>query len=239
MLFRSDNGHIDVEQVSLVLGRGYVLSFQERPGDVFEPIRQRLRGNKGRVRRMGADYLAYCLLDAVVDGYFAVLEQLGDAIEGLQEDIVDSPHAELMRDLHGLKRDGLLLRKSVWPMRELLSSLWRAESSLVDPSTGIYLRDVYDHTVAAMDTLETYREMISGLHDTYLSGLSNRMNEVMKVLTIIATLFIPVTFIAGVYGMNFEHMPELAKPWAYPAVLTLMAGVIVTMLIYFRRKKWL
>lgn len=240
-MLRWDDEHarLDVEQVSLVLGRGYVISFQERPGDVFEPVRQRLRTNKGRVRRMGADYLAYSLLDAVVDGYFSVLEQLGDRIEALQENIIQSPQPELMHDLHDLKRDGLLLRRSIWPMRELLSSLWRGESSLIERDIGIYLRDVYDHSVGAMDTLETFREMLSGLHDTYLSGLSHRMNEVMKVLTIIATLFIPVTFISGVYGMNFQHMPELAQPWAYPAALGLMGGVMIGMVIYFRRKKWL
>ncbi len=230
---------LEIEQVSLIIGSDFVLSFQERPGDLFDPIRDRLRSGKGRVRKAGADYLAYCLLDAVVDGYFVVLEQLGDRIDDLEEDLVNSPGREQLRTLHRLKRHGLFLRRSVWPLREVLSGLQRSDSALVQSEVKIYLRDVYDHTIQVIDTLEAFRDILAGMLDTYLSSLSNRMNEIMKVLTIIATIFIPLTFLAGIWGMNFEHMPELSYPWAYPAALGLMAAVALALVIFFRRKGWL
>jgi magnesium transporter len=230
---------VRAEQVSLILGPNFVLSFQEVPGDVFEPIRDRIRHAKGRVRRMGSDYLAYALLDSIVDNYFIVLEGFGEKIEGLEEELIGNPSPETLQTLHSLKREMIFLRKSVWPLRELISGLQRAESTLITEGTGIYLRDVYDHTIQVMDTVESFRDMVSGMLDTYLTSISNRMNEVMKVLTIIATIFIPITFIAGIYGMNFEFMPELAVRYAYFAVLGVMAGVGIAMIVYFKTKGWL
>ncbi len=188
---------------------------------------------------MPVDYLAYCLIDAVVDQYFVILEKLGDRIELLQERLVTHPDAQIVRHIYEAKRELALVRRSVWPLREVIGGLQRTESSLIKEATGIYLRDIYDHTIQVIDTVESLRDMVAGMVEIYLSTLSNRMNAVMKVLTIIATTFIPLTFIAGVYGMNFKHMPELHWPWAYPATLLLMAAVAATMLLYFRRKRWL
>lgn len=230
---------IQKEQVSLVFGRNFVLSFQEHEGDVFDPIRERIRANKGRVRKMGADYLAYVLIDAVVDNYFLVLESLGERIEILEDRLVDNPTREASHEIHRLKREMIVLRKSVWPLREVVSALQRAESPLIQAETGLYLRDVYDHTIQVIDTIETFRDMLSGMLDIYLTSVSNRMNEVMKVLTIIATIFIPLTFLVGVYGMNFEHMPELKWRWGYPLVWTVMILVAGWMLYLFRKKQWL
>jgi magnesium transporter len=236
--YDDDSREIQAEQLSLVLGKNYVISFQEKEGDIFEAIRQRIRGGKGRIRKMGPDYLAYALIDAVVDHYFAILEKSGEVIEELEENVVADPRPATIHDIHRLKRDMIHLRRSVWPLREVISALERGESHLIQKSTRVYLRDVYDHTIQVIDTVETYRDMISGMHDTYLSSISNRMNEVMKVLTIIATIFIPLTFIAGVYGMNFQHMPELGWRWAYFAVWGIMAAVAAGMVVYFKRKKW-
>jgi len=230
---------VEAEQVSLVLGTNYVISFQERVGDVFEPIRDRIRNAKGRIRKMPCDYLMYALLDAVVDGYFAILERLGERIESMEEELVSSPSEKTLEQIHRLKREMIFLRKSVWPLREVISGLQRTESSLIKQSTQLYLRDVYDHTIQVIDTVESFRDMASGMLDIYLSSISNRMNAVMKVLTIIATIFIPLTFIAGIYGMNFKYMPELERHWGYPLVLFVMGIVAVVMLIYFRRKRWL
>jgi magnesium transporter len=227
------------EQVSLIIGPNFVISFQESGGDVFDSIRDRIRTGKGRVRKMGPDYLAYSLLDSIVDNYFLILEKLGEKVEILEEELVSDPGRKTLHEIHVMKREMIYLRKSVWPLREVVSGLERAESSLVKESTGIFFRDVYDHTIQVIDTVETYRDMLSGMLDMYLSSVSNRMNEVMKVLTIIATIFIPLTFIAGVYGMNFKHMPELEWRWGYFAVLAFMFGVGVFMLIHFKRKKWL
>jgi magnesium transporter len=230
---------IATDQLSLVFGTNFVLSFQEKPGDMFDPIRERLRQGKGRIRKMGPDYLAYALLDAVVDHYFVVLESLGERIEALEEELVTDPRRETLHEIHGLKREMLFLRKSVWPLREVLARLERAESDLVKETTGIFFRDVYDHTIQVIDNIETFRDMLSGMLETYLSSVSNRMNEVMKVLTIIATIFIPLTFLAGVYGMNFQHMPELRWRYGYFFVWGIMLVVGGGMLILFRRKKWL
>jgi len=228
-----------IEQISLVLGSNFVISFQEKMGDVFNPIRERIKSDKGRVRKMGADYLAYALTDAIVDNYFTILEKIGEKVEFLEEELVAKPKPETLQAIHNLKRDLIFLRKSVWPLREVISGLERGESSLIDASTKLYLRDVYDHTIQVIDTVETLRDMVSGMLDIYLSSISNKMNEVMKVLTIIATIFIPLTFIAGIYGMNFAFMPELGLPWSYPLILLVMVGVGILMLIYFRRKKWI
>lgn len=227
------------EQVSMVLGQNCVISFQENVGDVFEQIRNRIRTAKGRIRKMGPDYLAYALIDAIVDSYFAILEKIAERIEVLEEALVHDPGDETLHQIHALKRELISLRKSVWPLRELVGGIERSESALIKESTGMYFRDVYDHTIQVIDTVESYRDMVSGMMDIYLSSISNRMNAVMKVLTIIATIFIPLTFIAGIYGMNFKYMPELEWKFGYAAVLIIMLIVAAIMLIYFRKKKWL
>lgn len=236
---KSESGEPEIEQISLVLGPNYVLSFQERSGDEFEPVRQRIRSDKGRIRKMGADYLAYSLIDLIVDTYFLVLERLGERMETLEEELLTDPTTETLQVIHQLKQEMVFLRKSTWPLREVIGALERGEPPLIHETTGVYLRDVYDHTIQVIDAVETYRDMLSGMLDIYLSSISNRMNEVMKVLTIIATVFIPLTFVAGVYGMNFKHMPELEWPWAYPAVWLAMIAIAALMIVYFLRKKWL
>lgn len=237
--FDEEKNEIEAEQVSLILSSNWVLSFQERPGDVFDGVRERIRGGKGRIRKMGPDYLAYALLDSVVDSYFAILEKIGDKIELLEDELISRPTPSTLNDIHHFKREMILLRKSIWPLRELINALQREETGLIAPTTDIFLRDVYDHCINVVDTVETLRDVISGMLDLYLSSLSNRMNEVMKVLTIMATIFIPLTFIAGVYGMNFENMPELKWPWGYPSVWTIMIFTALGMVRYFRRKHWL
>jgi magnesium transporter len=237
--FGKKEKEIKTEQISLVLGNGFVVSFQEAEGDVFDPIRERLRNNKGRVRKAGADYLVYALMDAVVDNYFLIMEKLGETIEEIEDKLVINPTSETVQKIHGLKRQLIFLRKSVWPLREVISRLERSESPLILKSTFVYLRDVYDHTIQVMDSVDTFRDTLSGMLDIYLSSVSNRMNEVMKVLTVIATIFIPLTFIAGIYGMNFKDMPELGQAWGYPTTLLLMLAIALVMVIYFRRKKWI
>ncbi|MHC4596042.1 MAG: magnesium/cobalt transporter CorA [Planctomycetota bacterium] len=237
--YNDANQAVEVEQVSLVLGANFVISIQERAGDVFQQVRDRIRGSKGRIRKMGADYLGYALIDAIVDNYFTILEKLGQEIESAEEEVVAEPTENTLQQIHSLKREMISLRKSVWPLRELISGLQRSESDLIKESTGIYLKDVYDHTIQIIDTIESFRDMVSGMLDIYLSSLSNKMNAVMKVLTIIATLFIPLTFVAGIYGMNFKNMPELEWRWGYAAALLVMAVIAAIMLIHFRRKKWL
>jgi magnesium transporter len=237
--YDSGRGGIESEQVSIVLREGCVISFQERAGDVFEGIRERIRTGKGRIRGMGADYLAYGLLDAIVDQYFVILEQIGEKLESVEDGLLDDPSADTLQAIHSLKRDTIFLRRSIWPTREVSAALSRTESPLIKESTVAYLRDLYDHTVQVVETVETFRDMVSGVRDTYLSSVSNRMNEVMKVLTIIATIFIPITFIAGIYGMNFQKMPELAWRYGYAGALGLMGLVALGMLVYFRRKGWL
>jgi len=245
MLYPDKNGggndEIISEQVSIIVGPNYVLSFQEqdREGDVFDPVRERIRNAKGRMRSLGADYLAYSLLDSIVDSYFLILEKLGERIEDSEEELVANPTPATLNVIHRLKRDMIFLRKSVWPLREVISALQRIESPLVKEQTKVYLRDVYDHSIQVIDTVETFRDMLSGMLDIYLSSISNRMNEVMKVLTIIATIFIPMTFLAGVYGMNFKYMPELESHWGYPAFWLVIVATAVVMLVYFRKKKWL
>jgi len=237
--FDASSGEIQPEQVSLVLAPGVVLSFQERQGDVFQGVRERLRSNKGRIRKMGSDYLAYALLDAVVDSYFVILEQIGEQIEQLEEELVLQSNTRTLDKIHHFKREMILLRKSVWPLREVIGGMQRSESPLIQESTGIFLRDVYDHTIQIIDTVETFRDVLSGLLDLYLSSISNRMNEVMKVLTIIATIFIPLTFIAGIYGMNFTYMPELNWRWSYPLLWLVMITIAGVMIFFFRKKRWL
>lgn len=227
------------DQVSLILGRNYVISFQEGEGDAFNGIRERVEAAKGRIRKMGADYLVYSLVDSVVDNYFFILEKLGEEIESLEDELLVHPRTTVLQAIQHLKREMVVLRRAVWPLREVLNVMQRGDSALVTSSTRIYLRDVYDHTVQVIETAETYRDIIAGMLDIYMSSVSNRLNEVMKFLTIISTIFIPLTFLAGVYGMNFKYMPELEWPWGYPAVVLLMLACSLTMLLYFKKKGWL
>lgn len=234
------NGGTVSEQISLIVGPNFVFSFQEGiEGDVFGPVRERLRSNKSRIRKMGADYLAYSLIDAIVDNYFSVLEKLGEKVELLEEKIVSRPATETLREIHFLKREMIYLRKAVWPLREVINVMERGESPLIRESTRVYLRDIYDHTIQIIDTVETLRDMVSGMLDIYLSSVSNRLNAVMKVLTIIATIFMPLTFLSGIYGMNFKYMPELGWRFGYPAFWVVVVVIVVTMLIFFKKKDWL
>jgi len=237
--YNDKSNEIETDQISLILGSNFVFSFQEREGDTFDPIRERIRNGKGRIRSMGADYLVYALVDSIVDNYFIILEKLGEKIEFLEDKLVSHPTPEILQTIHHLRREMIFLRKAVWPLREVINSLERGEPSLVKESTRLYLRDVYDHTIQTIDTIETYRDMVSGMLDIYLSSVSNRLNSVMKVLTIIATIFMPLTFLAGIYGMNFKYMPELEWRWGYPFIWLIMVGIGVLMLIYFNRRKWL
>ena len=229
---------IKTEQISLIVGNSYVISIQEAEGDVFNPIRERIRKGKGRIRKSGCSYLAYTLIDAVVDQYYMILENLGEKIESLEQGLMDRPKTILLESLHNLKREMVLFRKKVWPMRELVNRLVKIESPLIHESTDIFYSDVYDHLVQVTDTIESFRDILSGLLDLHLATVSNRMNEVMKMLTIIATIFIPLTFIAGIYGMNFEWMPELRMKYGYFAALISMMIIAICMIIYFKKKKW-
>lgn len=237
--YDTEKNELRSEQVSFLVGADWIISFQERPGDVFEPVRERIRKDKGRIRKMKADYLLYALVDAIVDNYFVLMEAVGTDIEEAEASIVESPSPEILHLVQKLRKELIFLRKGVWPLREILNTLLRGETKLVEKTTLIYIRDIYDHTIQVIETTETYRDMVSGLQDLYLSSISNRMNEVMKVLTIIATLFIPLTFIAGVYGMNFEFMPELKWKLGYFLVLGVMLLLGLGMFLFFRRKKWL
>ncbi len=239
------NAHLQIEQLSMFLGKNYIISFQEIPGDCLNPLRDRLRKGYGHMRSQGTDQLAYGILDAVVDGYFPVLETYGERLEDLEDEILSNPSRHTINLMHDLKRNLLLIRRAVWPMRETINELIRDESPLITSDTRVYLRDTYDHVVRVMDFIETYRELCSDLMDVYLSSVSNRTNEVMKVLTIIATIFIPPTFIAGIYGMNFHtetspwNMPELSWYFGYPFSLLLMFLVTVAMLTYLVKRGWL
>lgn len=232
-------GEIETEQLSLVLGEDFVLSFQERDSGVLESVRTRLRNGRGKIRQRGPDYLAYALMDAVIDQYFVTLEQLGEYVEELEDTVTMMPERRHIADIHRLKRNMLTLRRASWPLREELARLEKDDSGLVADGTRIYLRDLYDHTIQIIDSIETNRDILSGMHDIYLSGISNRMTEIMKVLTLIATIFIPLTFIAGVYGMNFEHMPELNWRWGYFIILGCMAALAGGMLAWFRLRRWI
>jgi len=226
------------EQVSLILGRGFVITFQETVGDVFDMVRDRLRKGRGRARKLGSDYLMYALIDAVIDNYFIILERLGDRIELLEEELMHDPDSGTLQTIHHLKRQMIYLRKSVWPLREVIGGLERGEVALIHKDTRVYLRDVYDHTIQVIDTVETYRDVLAGMLDVYISTISNKMNAIMKVLTIIATIFIPLTFIASVYGMNLKYMPWLDRPWAFGALAGLMASIAIGMLAIFKLRRW-
>lgn len=230
---------VDVEQVSIFLGERFVLTLQERYGDIFDPVRSRIRAGLGPMRRSGPDYLVYALIDTVIDGYYPVLETMGEYLEELEGETLASAQPVHLRRIYDVKRELLELRRAIWPQREAINSLIRDEGPLVGETVRMYLRDCYDHAVQVIDVTETYRELTGTLMDLYLSAVSQRTNDVMKVLTVMASIFIPLTFLAGIYGMNFEHMPELSRPWAYPTLLGLMALVAGIMVTYFWRKGWI
>jgi magnesium transporter len=230
---------LESEQISLILGPRYVISFHDSNGQLFAPIRERLLAAKGRIRKMGPDYLAYTLIDLIVDNYFVELEKFGDQVEFLEDDVVSRPSPQTLRDVHRFKNDMIMVRKSLWPLREVIARLERRESPLISENLTIYFRDVYDHTIIAIDTVETYRDILSGMLDIYLSSMSNRLNQIMKVLTIIATIFMPLTFITSLYGMNFKNMPELQWQYGYYGVLGAIVLIAVAMLLIFKKRQWI
>ena len=238
MAFDDAANRLEIEHVSLIFGENYVISFQEHEGDVFDSVRERIRNSKGRIRSLKADFLAYALMDAAVDHYFLALERIGDRIEDMDDRILGHPQPGDIREVHRLKQEILSFRKAVWPLREEVGALEKSETALIRPDTRVFLRDLYDHIIQVIDMVETFRDILGGIHDTYLSSVSNRMNEIMKVLTIISTIFIPMTFIAGVYGMNFEHMPELKWPFGYYLIWGVMITVALSLVSFFKRRKW-
>ncbi len=238
-MFRLEKGKVLAEQLSIIMGKGYVITFQEKAGDVFNPIRERIRAKKFRINARGSDFLAYSLIDIIIDNYFVILETFGEEVESLEDVLLLNPTKAALHKIHTLKRKVLFIRRSVWPLRELLTNFERSESPLIFPSTHEYIRDIYDHAIQIIDTVETYRDSLSGMLDIYLSSVSNRMNEIMKVLTVISTIFIPLTFITGLYGMNFKYMPELSWKWGYPLVITIMVLIVAGLIFFFRKKKWL
>lgn len=245
MYYSEDDRSLVSEQVSIVLGENYVLSFQETDKPYFKPVVERLNISNTRLRKLGPDYLTYALVDTIVDHYFSVLENLGNRIEQLEEELLTEPNNDTLHQVHSLRREVIYFRKTVWPLRDTVNSTIRDESPFIDDSVKVFLRDVYDHMVQVIDNVENYRDILLGLHDMYMSHVSNKMNEIMKVLTIIATIFIPLTFIAGIYGMNFDpaaspyNMPELSWYWGYPAAMLVMIAITVVMVLYFKRKDWL
>ena len=230
---------VSSEQVSLIIGDHFVISLHEHDEDIFEPIRQRLQAGTGRLRGAGADYLAYALLDLIVDHYFIILESLGEGIEEIEAELLDRPTPATLSQIHRLKRDTILMRRAVWPLREVVNRLERSDSPFIQDHTLLYLKDAYDHVTMVIDSIETYRDILAGMLDIYLSSVSNRLNEVMMVLTIMATIFIPLTFITGIYGMNFKYIPGLEWSWGFFVVSFLMASLAGTMLLYFLRKGWI
>jgi magnesium transporter len=236
--FDRGNNSLSSEQISLVLSDNIVISLQERRGDVFDPIRERIQKAKGRVRQMKADYLAYTLIDAIVDNYFFTLEEISERTQQLEEELLESSTPETLQSIHSLKREAVFIKKAVWPLREVINRFIRDDTRYITKTTRLFLRDVYDHTIQVIETLETLRDIISGMVDIYVSVVSNKMNEIMKVLTIFAAIFIPLTFVAGIYGMNFKYMPELNWQYGYPAILLFMLLIAGLMLIYFKRRKW-
>jgi magnesium transporter len=240
MMYYDENEEIVSEQVSLVLGHNYVLTFQEAEGDVFDSLRDRIRFGKGRIRTESADYLLYTLIDAIVDNYFLIIETMGSKIEDLEDNLFSGlTQGEISQEIQNLKREILKIRRSIYPLREVISRIEKSESELIEDKTKRFFRDIYDHVIQISETIDIYREMIWSLMDMYMTNISNKMNEVMKVLTIIATIFIPLTFIAGIYGMNFENIPELHYEYSYHILWVIMIILFLGMLVYFKRKKWL
>jgi len=238
VLFNPDQKILETEQVSFILGRSFLFSFSERTDEIFNPIKDRITSQLGKIRKRGSDYLLYALMDIVVDHYFLALEKIDERIESLDDEVIKNPERSQIESIYNLRNLLLIIRKSIWPLREIVNQLIKDESDLLDESTEPYLRDLYDHTIHITETIEQQREVTNGLMEIYLSMMSNKMNEVMKVLTVIATIFIPLTFIVGIYGMNFPNMPEMNWPWAYSAVWGVMIAVVVGMVIYFRKKNW-
>ena len=239
-LYFADNEEEELtsEQISLVIGKNFVLTFQEKTGDVFQSLQNRIKVAKGKVRTVGTDYLSYLLLDLIIDNYFVILDKLGEKMEILEDKLMSDPGKDSLNPIHSMKRRMLVVRKAIWPLREIISGLERFDSPLIQEETKVFLRDIYDHTIEVIDTTEIYRDMLSGMLDIYLSSISNKTNEVMKVLTVISTIFIPLTFIVGLYGMNFDYMPELRMRWSYPILWLVMIGIAGMMIAYFRKKKW-
>ncbi len=229
----------DLEQVSIFLGKDYVLSFQDTYGDVLDPVRIRLRLGAGPIRKSGADYLAYAILDMIVDAYFPILESVGNRLEELEDRVLERPEPGCLAELNDIRKHLVRLRRAIWPQRDAVNRMIRDESEFLGESARVYLRDTHDHCVQCAEVVEGYREIAGGLFNSYLSVVGNRTNEIMKVLTIMASIFIPLTFLAGIYGMNFDHMPELHARWAYPALLLVMSAVGVAMLFWFRRRGWI
>jgi magnesium transporter len=236
--YRETDAVLTSEQISFILLPGILISFQEAVGDVFDGVRERLKKGKGRIRSLGSDYLAYALMDAIVDQYFVILEKIGQEIESVEEELTDSPTPRTMQRIHELRHEFIYLRKQIWPLREVINTLSKEDSGIFQEKTRLFLRDVYDHTIQVVDTIESYRDILSGFLDLYLSIVSNKLNEVMKVLTIISTIFIPITFIAGVYGMNFKYMPELDWAWGYFGAWGVILTVVGIMIVYFKKKNW-
>lgn len=230
---------IDNEQVSLIIGDRFLISFQEREHHISTFIKERIRSRKHRLKNLGSDYLMYTFLDVIVDNYFVVLEKIGETVDDLEEDLITTTDAGILRDIHFLKRETIIMRKSIWPLREVISKLHRGDYEWGSPNIGLYLRDLYDHTIQVVDTIETFRDMISGILDLYLSNIGHKTNEIMKLLALAATIFAPLTFLTGIWGMNFKGMPELNWVWGYPAALGLMAIVISFMVYFFKKKRWL
>lgn len=238
MLGLDKKDNIVSEQISIILGKTYVLSYQEREGDIFDALRERIRQGKANIRVRGSDYLMYRLIDTIVDHYFIIMEKIGEKVDKLEEEVMTTASDATMKKILKLKRELISLRRTISPLRDAIGSLQREGSDLIEDRTYTYLNDVQDHTIHLTETIETYRDVLSGLMDMYYTTISNRMNEVMKVLTVISTIFIPITFIAGIYGMNFAHMPELQYKWAYPAVWVLMIAMVIGMITYFKKKGW-
>lgn len=238
LTYSEEEQRLRAEQISVVLGKNYVMSFQETDTDYFKPVLDRLSVEGSRIRSNKTDYLTYALIDTVVDHYYGIIEHLAEEIERLEDELLNDPEDHILREIHKIRREIIYFRKSVWPLRDAINTAIRDESKFIDDNTKIYLRDVYDHMIQVIDNIENYRDMVLGLHDMYMSHVSNKMNEVMKVLTIIATIFIPLTFIAGIYGMNFSNMPELSWSWGYPVSLGVMGIIAVIMILYFKRKGW-
>lgn len=237
--YNEENQQVEDEQVSLVLGKDYLISFLESKNNVFAPIYERLRPANSRIRQRGVDYLCYTLIDCLVDNYFFILEKVDANLESLEEELIKFPSAKTLQKIQKSKREISLLRKSVWPMREVISNFRRIETPLIQDTTKLYVHDVYDHTIQAIDVIESFRDIASGMIDIYLSNISQRMNEIMKVLTVVSTIFVPLTFIASIYGMNFDNIPELHWSHGYYDVLGLMAVLTLFMLYFFRRKHWI
>ena len=230
---------IEMEQVSMVVAKNYVITFQEKHGDILDPVRNRLASKKGIIRQRGADYLAYVIADTIIDGYYPVLEVVGDRLESLESVVIDDPSPTVLGELNRLKNQLINLRRAIWPQREAVNGLVRGDHPMITEEVGVYLRDTYDHCIQTSEVAEMYREMVTGLMNTYLSSVANRTNEVMKVLTIMASIFIPLTFMAGIYGMNFEHMPELSYQYSYAILWIAMGTVAIGMMIFFWRKGWI